>query len=170
MLLSNLGVEHAGVTSFQTAQRIQPSCHSTGSVMVAANTGGKEKSRSTSKGKLNPNKSPPLPDHLKDGIQIEECETPVIPEHFIIVDNLRYVLPYHFDFKLHAKKRMVGVPIVDLFASEFPVRPRCDAVLALQACPSRFQDLILQYQTPALVNINPKLTHRWHKAVIRMIV
>eukprot|EP00892_Ulva_mutabilis_P001131 jgi/Ulvmu1/11018/UM007_0198.1 len=77
------------------------------------------------KGKLNPNKSPPVPDHLKSSIgEIEECETPVLPEHYIIVGDLRYVLPYHFDFRLHAKKRMVGVPLVDLFSSEFPVRPR----------------------------------------------
>ena len=78
------------------------------------------------KRKLNPNKSPPLPDHLKNSIgEIEECETPVLPEHYVIVDDLRYVIPYHFDFRLHAKKRMVGVPLVDLFSTEFPVRPRC---------------------------------------------
>lgn len=114
--------------------------------MVAANTGGKEKSGSKSLGKLNPNKSPPVPDHLRTGIAIEECDTPVLPEHFMIVDNLRYVLPYYFDFRLHAKKRMVGVPIVDLFATEFPVRPRCDAVLALRAWP-----------------FLARKTHHWHK-------
>lgn len=76
--------------------------------------------------KLNPNKAPPIPEHLTATIEVvEECNTPIKPEHFHVENGLRYVLPYHFDFRLNAKKRMVGLGVVDLFTKEFPVRPRC---------------------------------------------
>jgi hypothetical protein len=72
----------------------------------------------------------PIPGHfLGDGISVEEATTPIRPEHFMVVNGMRFVLPYHFDFRLHVKKRMVGQSVVDLFASEFPVRPRCAAQL-----------------------------------------
>ena len=121
----------AGSTAVRTAAGSAPPCFTSRADMASTTSDrqakGKGQPGSTPKGKLNPNKDPPLPDHLKTGIsEIEECETPVLPEHFVVVDDLRYVLPYHFDFRLHAKKRMVGVPIVDLFSSEFPVRPRCE--------------------------------------------
>lgn len=52
-------------------------------------------------------------------------ESPIKPEHFHVEGALRFVLPYHFDFRLNVKKRMVGMSVVDLFTHEFPVRPRC---------------------------------------------
>ena len=53
------------------------------------------------------------------------CDTPIKAEHYLITGGLRYVLPYHFDFRLNVKKRMIGMRVVDLFEREFPVRPRC---------------------------------------------
>jgi hypothetical protein len=38
--------------------------------------------------------------------------------------GLRYVRPYHFDFVCNVKRRQAGQRLVDLFAREFPQRPR----------------------------------------------
>ena len=39
-------------------------------------------------------------------------------------DGLRLVRPYPFDFVCHVKRRNEGVDVVELFAREFPARPR----------------------------------------------
>lgn len=125
-----LTAAHVGFANWHSAVRkessrplspLAVSCSTSSEMVTSASMPTK-----TKKGKVNPNKSPPVPEHLKKNLEVEEETTRIRPEHYVIIDDLRYVLPYHFDFKLHAKKRMVGVPIVDLFASEFPVRPRCD--------------------------------------------
>jgi hypothetical protein len=65
---------------------------------------------------------------LQDSIQASaclcRCDSPILPEHFHIENGFRYVIPYHFDFKLNVKQRMVGMGVVDLFTREFPVRSR----------------------------------------------
>ena len=39
-------------------------------------------------------------------------------------DGLRLVRPYPFDFVCHVKRRNEGLDVVNLFAREFPARPR----------------------------------------------
>lgn len=161
----------AGSTAVRTAAGSAPPCFKARADMASTTSDGQAKRKgqlsSTPKGKLNPNKDPPLPDHLKTGIsEIEECETPVLPEHFVVVDDLRYVLPYHFDFRLHAKKRMVGVPIVDLFSSEFPVRPRCEPGIPPRLMPiyhrstSSGLHIVWFMHMTALCNVNDRLAER----------
>jgi hypothetical protein len=60
-----------------------------------------------------------------EAAQTEDAATRINPEHFIERGGLRFVLPYFFDFKMHAKKRMAGRHPVELFSAEFPVRDRC---------------------------------------------
>ena len=57
--------------------------------------------------------------------QTETADTPIKPEDFVVLDNLRFALPYFYDFKMHAKARMVGRHPVEVFTAEFPVRDRC---------------------------------------------
>ena len=61
------------------------------------------------------------------GLHIEDQHSPITESDFVTVGNLRYVLPYHFDFRLNAKKRMIGRHPVDVFTDEFPIRSRCAA-------------------------------------------
>lgn len=63
-------------------------------------------------------------ENLLEDIVVEEPTSAITPEHFVTLGGLRYVLPYYFDFKLHAKKRMAGQTLVDLFATEFTARNR----------------------------------------------
>jgi hypothetical protein len=88
------------------------------------------KSCRENEGKKKGNSQPRLGDALRlevtaAGVAVEDVSTPIREEDFVIVDGLRFVLPYFFDFSMHAKKRMVGRSPVDVFAAEFPVRPRC---------------------------------------------
>jgi hypothetical protein len=60
-----------------------------------------------------------------DADQMEQADTPIVESDFVMTGGLRFVLPYYYDFQMHAKKQMVGQNPVDLFAAEFPVRDRC---------------------------------------------
>ena len=64
-----------------------------------------------------------------EGLVVEDATSPILPEHYVERGGLRFALPYHFDFRLHAKARMVGRHPVDVFAAEFPVRGRCGAII-----------------------------------------
>ena len=44
--------------------------------------------------------------------------------HRLAGDGLRLVRPYPFDFVCHVKRRNEGLDVVNLFAREFPARPR----------------------------------------------
>ena len=59
------------------------------------------------------------------GAAVEHNASPITAACFVERGGLRFALPYWFDFRLHAKKRMAGRHPVDVFATEFPVRPRC---------------------------------------------
>ena len=46
-------------------------------------------------------------------------------EHdYVVVDGVRLVRPYAFDFVCHVKRRQAGLDVVEAFAREFPGRPR----------------------------------------------
>jgi hypothetical protein len=90
-------------------------------------------------GKKNSSKEPCLGDALRQevtaaGIDVEDASTRIQEEDFLLVDGLRFALPYFYDFRMHAKKRMVGRLPVDVFAAEFPVRSRCAALASGTAC------------------------------------
>lgn len=46
-------------------------------------------------------------------------------EDFLLFEHLRYVRPYHFEFKAFVKRRWVGKSAVDVFTTEFLGRSRC---------------------------------------------
>lgn len=46
------------------------------------------------------------------------------PEDYVVVDGLRIVLPYDFEFQCHVKKRWIGRSVVDVFVEEFRGRDR----------------------------------------------
>ncbi|KAG1657170.1 hypothetical protein FOA52_012285, partial [Chlamydomonas sp. UWO 241] len=54
-------------------------------------------------------------------IVAEEADTPPKPSDYVMVDNLRLVSPYYFDFKCFVKQRWVGMNLVQLFSQEFPM-------------------------------------------------
>ena len=49
---------------------------------------------------------------------------PDFENDYVTVDGVRLVRPYAFDFVCHVKRRQAGLDVVDLFAREFPGRPR----------------------------------------------
>jgi hypothetical protein len=80
--------------------------------------------------------------------QMEQADTPIVESDFVMTGGLRFVLPYYYDFQMHAKKRMVGQHPVDLFAAEFPVRDRCvpsscAPCFASRTCPAAARRLTL---------------------------
>ena len=54
--------------------------------------------------------------HLVAGRQVESSESPARKEDYVIIDGVRLVRPYHFDFVCGMKQRWVGQSIVDIFA------------------------------------------------------
>ncbi|MEW5311227.1 MAG: hypothetical protein WDW38_002959 [Sanguina aurantia] len=54
----------------------------------------------------------------------ENGDAPILPDHYILVDHLRLVRPYHFDFKCNVKGRWDGQLLLDVFCKEFPALPR----------------------------------------------
>ena len=58
----------------------------------------------------------------KDLMDLFAC--PPSTDDYVCVGGLRLVRPYPFDFVCHVKKRLEGLNVVDMFAREFPARPR----------------------------------------------
>lgn len=52
------------------------------------------------------------------------ADVAIRPEDYVVVDGLRMVLPYQFEFKSHVKKRWIGRSVVDVFTEEFRGRDR----------------------------------------------
>ena len=49
---------------------------------------------------------------------------PDLEHDYVVLDGVRLVRPYAFDFVCHVKRRQAGLDVVEAFAREFPGRPR----------------------------------------------
>ena len=57
---------------------------------------------------------------LVAGQGAESSESPALAEDYAIIDGVRLVRPYHFDFVCGMKQRWVGQSIVDIFSRVGP--------------------------------------------------
>eukprot|EP00803_Ostreobium_quekettii_P004195 evm.model.scf_1301EXC.2 EVM.evm.TU.scf_1301EXC.2 scf_1301EXC:10784-21491(+) len=71
----------------------------------------------------------------------EGSEPAARPDDYVVVDGLRLVKPYHYDFKCHVKRRWIGRTVVDVFSKEFPARDKDYYEEALRDGRLRVEDL-----------------------------